>query len=80
MIYLGIIEAGSEIWNWLQVLAPALLVIIAIILTASVTKGYRGFISGVAEILKSKYSLLFFIVVLFALIYFWQQFKEVIGW
>jgi hypothetical protein len=74
------LEVGGTLYQWIQYLAPITLVIIAIIFTAAVTKGYRGFISGVAEILKSKYSLLFFIIVVGLLIYLWSELKTTIGW
>jgi hypothetical protein len=77
---MGIIEFGNGIIKWLNVLAPVALVIVAIMFVAAMTRGYRGLIIGIKDILGSKYSFLFFIIVFGVMIYFWLEFKRYIGW
>ena len=79
MIY-SIFEVGDKLKEWLSFLAPATLVIIAIIITAAVTKGYKNLIQGIQVIVGSKWTFLFFIVVCSLFIYLWSQLKGVIGW
>jgi type II secretory pathway component PulF len=79
MIY-SIFQVGETFKDWLNFLAPATLVIIAVIITAAVTRGYRGFIQGVSDIVKSKWSMLFFIIVVGFFIYLWLELKTRLGW
>jgi hypothetical protein len=75
-----LLEIGSTLYNLLQWVVPSLLVIIAIMLTASVTKGYRGFLGGIQTILSSKYTLFLFAIIVIFFIYLWSELKLVIGW
>lgn len=79
MIY-NLFQVSDTFKQWLSFLAPATLVIIAVIITAAITRGYRGFIQGVSDIVKSKWSLLFFIIVVAFFIYLWLELKAKIGW
>lgn len=77
---MGIFEVADTFKQWLSILAPATLVIIAIIITAAITRGYRGFIQGVSDIVKSKWSMLFFIIVFAFFLYLWFELKQYLGW
>jgi hypothetical protein len=79
MVY-SLIDVGDEFMKWLSFLAPITLVIIAVIITAAATRGYRGFIQGVSDIVKSKWSMLFFIIVVVLFIYLWLELKAYLGW
>ena len=79
MVY-SLIDVGAEFMKWLSFLAPITLVILAVIITAAATRGYRGFIQGVSDIVKSKWSMLFFIIVVGLFIYLWLELKAYLGW
>jgi succinate dehydrogenase hydrophobic anchor subunit len=79
MVY-SIFEVGSWIQKYLSALAPATIVIIVIIVTAAMTRGYRNLIQGVVDITKSKWSTLFFLICVGIGLYFWFELKAKIGW
>lgn len=79
MIY-SILDVGEWLLTSLSWLAPITIVIIAVIFTAAITRGYRGMIQGIVDITKSKWSFFFFIIVVCLMLYFWNQLKNGLGW
>ena len=79
MVY-SLFDVGATFKEWLSFLAPATLVVVAVIITAAITRGYRGFIQGVSDIVKSKWSMLFFLVCVGFFIYLWLELKSYLGW
>jgi succinate dehydrogenase hydrophobic anchor subunit len=72
------IEAVNGIKSFLQSFGPVLIIILIVMFVGWITRGYRGFINAVKDILSNKWSLLFFIIMCGIAIYYFNKGFEII--
>lgn len=76
MTPMNVIEWVSKNFGFLGVIAPIFIFYLVVIIGAGLIKGWIGFTESIKEITKTKWRLLFFMLLFAAFMYFWNEFMR----